>query len=94
MYNNYTNVTFKKGVNIMEDCEICRCMGVSFSDIYNAMNALTGFKDADDIIRQLEEKTGCGTGCGRCRNEIKLLISDIINGYADPPHHHHHEHEV
>lgn len=76
----------------MEDREICQCMGISFSDIYKAMNELTEIRDADDILRQLQKKTGCGTGCGRCRQEIILLISDILNGYADPPHHHNHEH--
>lgn len=83
-FNNYERT------EQMENREICHCMGISYEDIYNAMNSLTSISDAADIMRQLQEKTSCGTGCGKCRNEILNLISDILNGYADPPHHHHH----
>ena len=74
----------------MENREICHCYGVTYTDIYNAMNELSSADSIESIYRHLTETTSCGSGCGKCRNEIMLLISDIINGYADPPHHHHH----
>jgi len=75
----------------MENNIICRCHNVSYTDIYNAMNSLNEIRDIEDVFRQLQEITSCSKGCGRCQAEIKNLISDILNGYADPPHHHSHE---
>ena len=75
----------------MENREICRCMGVSYSDIYNAMNNLSRLDDVTDTFKQLQKTTSCAMGCGGCYNEIVNLISDILNGYADPPHQHHHD---
>lgn len=77
----------------MENREICHCMKVNYSDIYNAMNELTRIEDVTDTFRQLQEATNCSKGCGGCYNDVICLISDILNGYADPPHHHHHDHE-
>ncbi len=74
----------------MENNIVCRCKGITYEDIYNAMNSLTQISDTADVIKQLQKITSCGTVCGKCHEDISYLISDILNGYADPPHHHHH----
>ena len=87
----YRYFLHKRSENTMENREICHCMGVSYSDIYNAVNSLSRLEDVLDTFKQIQEATSCSTGCGGCYNEVVGLISDLINGYADPPHHHHHD---
>ena len=62
----------------MENCEVCHCMGVSYSDIYNAVNNLSRLEDVLDTFKQIQEATSCSTGCGGCHDKILDIIADFL----------------
>ena len=48
----------------------CRCMSVSVDRIKNAID-----KGAD-TVEKVGAKTSAGTGCGRCKKMIQILIDE------------------
>ncbi|MGL5069594.1 MAG: (2Fe-2S)-binding protein [Sarcina sp.] len=48
----------------------CRCMGVSIDKINNAID-----KGAN-TVEAIGVKTSAGTGCGRCKKLIQILIDE------------------
>ncbi len=49
----------------------CHCCRVSYGDNVNAMAASA--KTFDEV----SAKTGCSTGCGKCREFITHMVADI-----------------
>ncbi|HNQ66842.1 MAG TPA: (2Fe-2S)-binding protein [Bacteroidia bacterium] len=55
----------------MENSEkiICNCMDVSEKEIIDAIK-----NHGCDTVEKVGDKTGAGTGCGGCVEEIEILI--------------------
>ncbi|MGL5576061.1 MAG: (2Fe-2S)-binding protein [Sarcina sp.] len=48
----------------------CRCMGVSVDRIKTAI------QNGADTVEKVGAKTSAGTGCGRCKQMIQILIDE------------------
>lgn len=58
----------------MNDDEIiCNCLGVSVKDIKDAI--ASGCQN----FEQVQEKTGAGTVCGACNDEVEALVIQLLN---------------
>lgn len=58
----------------MNDDEIiCTCLGVSVKDIKEAI--ASGCQN----FAQVQEKTGAGTICGVCSDEVEALVEQLLN---------------
>lgn len=52
--------------------EACHCHNVTYGMILDAIDAgATNFQE-------VQEKTHCSTGCGRCREFIEVLVRDFL----------------
>lgn len=69
----------RKGA-VMENYEICHCMGVSLADVEDAMHDMTSFSDVLSVFQHVQEVTHCSTGCGGCHDKILDAISDVMHG--------------
>ncbi len=59
-----------KGVDTMsKDEQVCGCMGVTKGDIVNAIAS------GCDTFKAVQEKTGCGTGCGGCGSLAEQIFA-------------------
>lgn len=55
----------------------CVCHAVSFAELIGLARSLTGGPpviDSEAMLRDLAERTRCGTGCGACRPYIRLAL--------------------
>ena len=52
--------------------EACHCKNVTYGQIEKAVRQ--GAKTPE----QVQKITGCGTGCGKCREFIEYLIRDFL----------------
>ncbi len=59
---------------------ICNCKQVSLFDIENALQSHTKFEDVEKEFEEVQQMTGCSTGCGGCHDKIMEIISDYISG--------------
>ncbi len=50
----------------------CNCKNVNYGKILDAV------KRGADSFEKVQAITGCGTGCGKCREFITTMIRDII----------------
>ena len=50
----------------------CNCHNVRYQKIIDAVNA------GADTFEKLQEMTGCGTGCGQCRDFVKHFQKEIL----------------
>ncbi len=64
----------------MENTVICNCRQVTLVDIERAMHSHRTLPDVEAEFREVQQITGCSTGCGGCMDKIKDVISDILNG--------------
>ncbi|MGL5617259.1 MAG: (2Fe-2S)-binding protein [Sarcina sp.] len=55
----------------MESNLVCRCMNVKKETIIKAIE-MGNAKTVEDISR----KTSAGTGCGRCKKTIQLILDE------------------
>ncbi|CAJ1503334.1 (2Fe-2S)-binding protein [[Mycobacterium] kokjensenii] len=51
---------------------VCLCTGVTSQEVIDAARA------GATTTRQIGERTGAGTVCGRCRNNIRALIAAAL----------------
>ena len=49
----------------------CSCHNVTYGQIIDAV------KDGSGTYEEVQEKTGCGKGCGKCEDFIRSMIRDI-----------------
>ena len=49
----------------------CHCHNVSYGEIIDAV------QNGASTYVQVQEATGAGTGCGKCREFVETLIRDI-----------------
>ncbi len=49
---------------------VCNCMGVTASEIIDAINSGAG------TIEEIQEATGAGTVCGGCISDIEELLKN------------------
>lgn len=59
---------------------ICNCKQVSLFDIENALQSHSKFEDVEKEFEEVQQMTGCSTGCGGCHDKIMEIISDYISG--------------
>lgn len=59
---------------------ICNCKQVSLFDIENALQSHTRFEDVEKEFEEIQQLTGCSTGCGGCHDKIMEIISEYISG--------------
>ena len=50
----------------------CHCKNVNYGKILDAVQG------GADTYEKVSEITGCGTGCGKCKDFITTMIRDII----------------
>ena len=50
----------------------CSCKNVNYGMILDAVKA------GADTLEKFQAVTGCGTGCGKCRDFISTMIRDIL----------------
>ena len=50
----------------------CNCHNVRYQMIIDAV------KDGADTFKKLQERTGCGTGCGQCSDFIEHFQKEIL----------------
>ena len=61
------------GVEKMSDDEqVCGCMGVTKGDIKNAI------AEGCETFEDMQEKTGCGTGCGGCVSVAQQIYGFVV----------------
>lgn len=51
----------------------CNCQNVRYQKIIDAVIA------GADTYEKLQEMTGCGTGCGQCREFVEHFQKEILN---------------
>lgn len=49
----------------------CNCHNVSYQKIIDAV------REGASTYEELQERTGCGTGCGQCREFIECFMREI-----------------
>ena len=50
----------------------CNCYNVQYQKIIDAVKA------GADTYEKLQEMTGCGTGCGQCRDFVEFFQKEIL----------------
>ncbi|BBX21239.1 (2Fe-2S)-binding protein [Mycolicibacter terrae] len=55
---------------------VCLCAGVTSQQVIDAV------KDGASTTRQVGERTGAGTVCGRCKSNIRALIAATLQQSA------------
>lgn len=56
-----------------DDDMLCTCLGVSVKDIKDAI--ASGCQN----FAQVQEKTGAGTICGACSDEVEKIVAQLLN---------------
>lgn len=64
---------------MVENYEICHCMGVTYADIEGAMHNMTSLSEVEDTFKKVQEMTSCSSGCGGCHDKVLDVIADILN---------------
>ena len=57
--------------------EACHCKNVTYGKIRAAV------QQGAQTIEEVQKITGCGTGCGKCREFIQYLIRDCLEEQKD-----------
>ncbi len=63
----------------MENTILCNCMNVTYNDVDKAMHSHETFPDVEKEFEQVQQLTGCSTGCGGCHDKIMDVISEIMS---------------
>ncbi len=64
---------------MVENYEICHCMGVSYADIESAMHNMQSLSEVESMFKKVQDITSCSTGCGGCHDKVLDVIADILN---------------
>lgn len=51
--------------------EACHCRNITYGMIENAI------KNGAETVREVQDATGAGKGCGQCKEFLSYLIRDI-----------------
>ncbi|MBQ5330920.1 MAG: (2Fe-2S)-binding protein [Oscillospiraceae bacterium] len=62
-----------------ENVVLCNCMNVTLFDVEDAMHSLPTFPDVEKQFEEVQQMTGCSTGCGGCHDKIMDTIADIMS---------------
>ena len=63
----------------MENTVLCNCMNVTYNDVEKAMHSNEIFSDVEKEFEEIQQITGCSTGCGGCHDKIMDTIADIMS---------------
>ena len=63
----------------MENTILCNCMNVTYNDVENAIHDSETFPDLEREFEEVQQMTGCSTGCGGCHDKIMDVISEIMS---------------
>lgn len=63
----------------MENTVLCNCMNVTYNDVENAIHESETFTDLEKEFEEVQQITGCSTGCGGCHDKIMDTISEIMS---------------
>ncbi|MBQ7989863.1 MAG: (2Fe-2S)-binding protein [Oscillospiraceae bacterium] len=63
----------------MENTVLCNCMNVTYNDVENAVHTSETFTDLEREFEEVQQMTGCSTGCGGCHDKIMDAISEIMS---------------
>ena len=64
---------------IRENPEICHCKHVTYNDVAKALDENEKFSNVEKSFEEVQEITGCSTGCGKCHDSIMHVISDMLS---------------
>lgn len=64
---------------MVENYEICHCMGVTYADIESAMHNMQSLSEVEAMFKKVQDVTSCSTGCGGCHDKVLDVIADILN---------------
>ncbi|MBO5235713.1 MAG: (2Fe-2S)-binding protein [Spirochaetaceae bacterium] len=59
--------------------KICNCKNVSYNDVVKVLNDNSNFSQVEAAFQEVQNVTGCSTGCGGCHDEIMRTISEIMS---------------
>lgn len=62
-----------------ENVILCNCMNVSLFDVQDAIEKSPTFPDLEREFEEVQQMTGCSTGCGGCHDKILDTIADIMS---------------
>ncbi len=62
-----------------ENVILCNCMNVSLFDVEDAVHNSPTFTDLEKEFEEVQQMTGCSTGCGGCHDKILDAISEIMS---------------
>ena len=65
---------------MQENYTVCNCKQVSYADIANALDTEKNFDSVLEAFEDVQNVTGCSTGCGGCHQKVLDLISEIMMG--------------
>ena len=65
---------------MQENYTVCRCRGVSYADIANALETHKNFDSVLAAFEDVQKMTNCSTGCGGCYQKVLDIISEIMMG--------------
>ena len=74
LWNQAGGSNTEKGAYQMKNAnkEACHCKNVTYAQIQNAV------RQGARTLEEVQKRTGCGTGCGQCREFIQYLIRDLV----------------
>lgn len=61
---------FSSPLSNRPDYLVCTCMGVMYSELYEAIQA------GDDTFQALSDRFGVGTGCSSCVDEVMTMLKE------------------
>lgn len=64
---------------MQENYEICHCMGVSYSDVEDAMHSCEQLHEVEALFKKIQDITACSTGCGGCHDKVMNVISELLS---------------
>lgn len=53
-----------------KDSTVCLCKEITYTQIKDTI------EDGADTLEKIIDRTGAGTVCGRCRKQIKMILSE------------------
>lgn len=61
-----------------EDKLVCSCQGIWRSDIAKILYEADSLADMDAAFDLVQKGTGCGSICGKCRDQVFEVIADLM----------------
>lgn len=57
-----------------DEVVVCTCMNVTIKDIKDAIAG------GASTFQEVQDRTGAGTVCGACNDELELVVGTLLNG--------------